>query len=63
MLSQEETRIAINKLLEMIYCLYMKELKAGNIGKDKNSSSFGKICKKRNPLKNNDDPTLFNYGK
>jgi len=59
---EEEIKIASNKILEMVYWLYQKDLKSGNIAKN-DLMSFGKICKKRNPLKNNDDSTLFNYGK
>ena len=49
----------INSILEMIYWLFMKELKAGKIRKD--NPCFGKICKKRDLLKKNDEPNLFNY--
>lgn len=61
MLRPEESKIIINKILEMIYWLYLKDLKTGNIIKEINS--FGKICKKRNPLKNDDNFNLFNYVK
>ena len=64
MTKQEEIQIAVNKFIEIIYEMYIKDLKSGNIGKDNTIKSFGKICKKRNPLKNNnEDSTLFNYGK
>lgn len=53
----------IKNILEMLYWLYQKELKAGNIDKDKHIVSFGKICRKINILKNNNDCALFNYGK
>jgi len=60
---KEEIKIEVNKILEMIYWLYQKEIKAGNINKDKIITSFGKIVKKRNSFKNNGNATLFNYGK
>lgn len=43
----------------MIYWLYQKELKSGNITKDKLLASFGKILKKK-AVKNN-EPNLFGY--
>ena len=59
---ENEVKKEIKNILEMIYWLYQKDLKSGNIVKDKNIKTFGKICKKRNPLKNNDDSALFSYG-
>ncbi|MBA7704355.1 hypothetical protein ES703_113161 [subsurface metagenome] len=56
-------QIALKNILEMIYWLYQKDLKAGNITKDKSIVSFGKIIKKRNPINNNENPNLFNYDK
>jgi hypothetical protein len=50
-----------NTILELIYEMYVKDLKSGNILRSKGIASFGKICKKRKSF-NNDDPTLFNYG-
>ena len=47
-------------ILELIYEMYVKDLKAGNILSNKGSASFGKICKKRKSF-NSDDSTLFNY--
>ena len=55
MTKQEEIKIAVNKIVEIIYEMYIKDLKSGNIGKDNDIKSFGKICKKRNILKNNDN--------
>lgn len=49
----------INSILEMIYWLYMKDLKAGNITKDKLISFYGKIIKKKTVK--NDEPNLFGY--
>ena len=60
MLNNNEIQIAVNKLLEMIYWLYQKDLKAGNITKDKLVPSFGKILKKK-AIKKNDLPNLFGY--
>ena len=52
---------AANTILELIYEMYLKDLKSGNIQNNKGVVSFGKICKKRKSF-NSDDPTLFNYG-
>ena len=59
----EEIQNAIKAIFEMIYEMYVKDLKSGNIQRDKSTISFGKICKKRNVLNKNYNPTLFNYGK
>ncbi|MBC8387767.1 MAG: hypothetical protein H8E13_06915 [Actinobacteria bacterium] len=55
MLNQEETQIAINKIVELIYQMYKKDLSAGNIG----SSAYKSPRKKFKG--NNDKNTLFNY--
>ena len=47
----------------MIYWLYQKDLKSGDITKDKLIPSFGKILNKKCLLNKNDNPTLFNYSK
>jgi len=60
---KKEIQITVNKFIEIIYEMYMKDLKDGNISKDKAITSFGKICKKRNVLANHEEPNLFNYGK
>ena len=60
---EEEIQIAVNKFIEIIYEMYIKDLKSGNIGKDNTIKSFGKICKKRGVLANHEDQNLFNYGK
>ena len=60
MLEKEEIQVAVNNILEMIYALYQKELKAGKLNKDNLVSSFGKVIKKK-AVKNNDLPNLFNY--
>ena len=52
---------AANTILELIYEMYLKDLKSGSIQGSKGAASFGKICKKRKSF-DNDDPTLFNYG-
>ena len=54
MVKPEESKIIINKILEMIYWLYQKELKAGNITKDNMVSSFEKILKKKDAVKKNE---------
>ena len=61
MLREEEIKIAANKILEMVYWLYQKELKSGNITKDKLIPSFGKILKKKGDFRKNEEPNLFNY--
>ena len=53
---------AAKVILELIYEMYVKDLKSGNILSNKDIASFGKICKKRKSF-NNNDPTLFSYGK
>ena len=58
---EEEIQIAIKKIIELNYEMYMKDLKSGNISKS--IKSYGKIIKKRNGVNNNDNPTLFSYGK
>jgi len=63
MSDKEEIQIAVNKFIEIIYEMYVKDLKSGNITKDNHIPSFGKICKKRNPLRNHEELNLFNYGK
>ena len=61
MLREEEIKIAANKILEMVYWLYQKELKSGNIIKDKLILSFGKILKKKGDFRKNEEPNLFSY--
>ena len=58
MIDKKDIQITANKILEMIYSLYFKELKAGNITKDKLIPSFGKIIKKRKLVTDN-GLTLF----
>ena len=58
---QEEIQIAIKKIIEIIYEMYVKDLKSGNITKDNYIPSFGKILKKKSTFKKNDLPNLFNY--
>jgi hypothetical protein len=58
---QEEIQIAIGKIIELIYEMYTKDLKSGNI--NKSIKSFGKILNKKSLLNKNDNPTLFNYSK
>ena len=58
---QEEIQIATKKIIELIYEMYMNDLKSGNIVKE-SIKSFGKIINKKG-LNKNDNPTLFNYGK
>ncbi len=57
---EEEIKIAVNMFIKIIYEMYLKDLKSGNIVKD-SLKSFGKICKKRGVFKNNEEPNLFNY--
>lgn len=57
---QEEIQIAISKIIELIYEMYIKDLKLGNVSKS--IKSFGKILNKKGILNKNDNPTLFNYG-
>lgn len=54
---QEEIQIALKKIIELIYEMYTKDLKSGNVSKS--IKSFGKILTKK---VKNDNPTLFNYG-
>ncbi|MBA7508765.1 hypothetical protein ES705_00698 [subsurface metagenome] len=42
---QEEIQIAVNKFTEIIYEMYLKDLKSGNISKKK-LKRYGKILKK-----------------
>ena len=58
---QEEIQIAISKIIELVYEMYIKDLKSGNI--TKSIKSFGKIINKRGVIHKSDNPTLFNYGK
>ena len=51
-----------NTILELIYEMYVKDLKSGNIQKNNDVVSFGKIYKKRNVLASRQEPNLFNYG-
>ena len=61
---QEEIQIAIKNIIELIYEMYIKDLKSGNIIKDKEPiKSFGKICNRKKTLNKYDGPNLFNYGK
>jgi hypothetical protein len=62
MTEQEEIQIAVNKIIELFYEMFLKDLKSGNINK-LSIKSYGKILKKKGALINNDNPTLFNYGK
>ena len=57
----EEIQIAIPKIIELVYEMYINDLKSGNI--TKSIKSFGKIINKRVTLNKNDYPTLFNYCK
>ena len=59
---EEEIQIAINKMVQIIYEMYIKDLKNGNIKKE-SIKSFGKICNRRKTLNKYDGPNLFNYGK
>lgn len=61
MSDKEEIQIAVNKFIEIIYEMYVKDLKSGNITKDNHIPSFGKILKKKSNFKKNDLPNLFNY--
>jgi len=61
MSDKEEIQIAVNKFIEIIYEMYVKDLKSGNITKDNYIHSFGKILKKKSNFKKNDLPNLFNY--
>ena len=56
---QEEIQIAISKIIELVYEMYIKDLKSGNI--TKSIKSFGKIINKRGVIRKNDNPTLFGY--
>jgi hypothetical protein len=58
---EEENQIEIKKLVELIYEMYLKDLSSGNLVNEP-AKSFGKICKKKNPLKNIDGSRLFYYG-
>jgi len=58
MVDKEEIKILANKVLEMLYWLYQKELKSGNT-KNKLIPLFGKIIKKKAIRK--DEPNLFGY--
>ena len=60
MINQEELKIMANKVLEMLYCLYQKEIKAGST-KDNLIPYFGKIIKKKDAGKRKDEPNLFGY--
>ena len=55
---QEQIQIDIFKIIELVYEMYIKDLKSGNI--TKSIKSFGKIINKRGKLNKNDYPTLFN---
>ncbi len=59
---KEEIQITVNKFIEIIYEMYMKDLKAGNIVKEP-VKSYGKICKKRGFINGYKNPTIFNIGK
>lgn len=61
MIKEEEIKKAVIRFNEVIYAMYLKDLKSGNISKDKNLKSFGKICKKRASFKSNEEPNLFSY--
>jgi hypothetical protein len=61
MIDKEEIKIEVNKILEMLYTLYQKELKEGKISKDSLFSTFGKIIKKKSVPGKNDVPNLFSY--
>ncbi|GAH11704.1 unnamed protein product [marine sediment metagenome] len=62
MLEQEEIQIAVNKFIEIIYEMYLKDLKSGNMA-NKSLKSYGKICKRRGFINGYKNPTLFNIGK
>ena len=55
MLNQEETQIAVNKIVGLIYKMYLKDLKAGNIG------SFAYKLPRKILKRNYNKNTLFNY--
>jgi hypothetical protein len=59
---EEEIKIAINKINELIYEMFLKDLKSGNIS-SKPVKSYGKILNKRGALVKYDNPTLFKYDK
>lgn len=57
---QEEIQIAIGKIIELVYEMYIKDLKSGNISSS--IKSFGKVINKKGAKYKNSDPTLFEYG-
>lgn len=62
MSDKEENQITINKIIEVIYKMYLKDLKSGNIVIEP-IKSFGKICKKKDFKNGYKNPTLFKFGK
>jgi len=62
MTEEEEVKIAVNKINELIYEMFLKDLKSGNISKE-HIKSYGKVINKRNVFNKYNEPTLFNYGK
>lgn len=60
--NDKKIQLAINKLIEIIYEMYLKDLKSGNIVMEP-IKSFGKICKKKDFKNGYKNPTLFKFGK
>ena len=59
--NDKKIQIDVNKIIQLIYEMYLKDLKEGYIKKDKLIPCYGKICKKRGVLKKYEDPKLFKY--
>lgn len=62
MIREEEIKRTINEIMEIIYEMYLQDLKIGNAVIEP-IRSFGKICKKRNFSGNHEETNLFNYEK
>ena len=62
MTNNDEVKRDIAILIEIIYEMYLKDLKSGNMA-NKLLKSYGKICKRRGFINGYKNPTLFNIGK
>jgi len=57
MSKSNEIQITINRLIEIIYEMYLKDLNCGKI------NCLKKVIKNKESLKNYEKPKLFNYEK
>ncbi len=59
MVNEEQNQITINKIIELIYEMYLKDLKSNKSISNNYINSYGKICKKKGFINGCKNTTLF----